>query len=98
MVYIQYLPILVIGRRIYPIKCNLNIERDEFRKKLLEKGIETGFHYSPNHLHALFKNLYPVQLPVTESLVNQLVSLPLHADLTYKDIKYVCDSIKHLLL
>lgn len=81
---------------IYPIKCSLAMGQNEFRKKLLDKGIETGLHYAPNHLHSIFRKMYLTELPVTESLVTQLVSLPLHVDLTQSDLEYVCSEIKYL--
>ena len=81
---------------IYPIKCSLNMGQNEFRKKLIDKGIETGLHYAPNHLHSIFRQRYQTKLPVTESIATQLVSLPLHVDLAQSHVEYVCDEIKYL--
>lgn len=82
---------------IYPVKISEHLDRETFRKKLLEMGVETGFHYLPNHLHSYFQKLYPTALPNTEQIACQLVSLPLHVDLNDDDLKYVCDCIREIL-
>ena len=66
--------------------------RSELRKYMLEKGIETGIHYKPNHLLSKYKTTYV--LPVAERLGGNIITLPCHNDLTQVDQDYVIESIK----
>ncbi|VVB88591.1 (5-formylfuran-3-yl)methyl phosphate transaminase [uncultured archaeon] len=65
--------------------------RDEIRNKLLEKGIQTGVHYQPNHVLSLYND--GNSLPVTEEIFPRLLSLPLHSDLKDSDIDYICEQL-----
>jgi len=68
-------------------------DRDSLRKKLLSLGIETGVHYYPNHKLSYYSSLN-YDLPVTESIYKNILTLPLHHDLSIDNLDYVC---KHLL-
>lgn len=68
--------------------------RDEVASKMQEMGVATGFHYYPNHLLSYFKTAY--SLPVAESLGQNLMTLPLHVDLTEDDVHYVIRCLKSL--
>ncbi|MDD2708821.1 MAG: DegT/DnrJ/EryC1/StrS family aminotransferase [Verrucomicrobiae bacterium] len=71
--------------------------RDELAKFLKEKGISTGMHYPvPNHKQPAMTSLYkdlPV-LPVTERLVDRILSLPIFPLLKEEEVDYVCQQIK----
>ena len=62
-----------------------------FRKKLLEKGIETGTHYKPIHQLSLYKK--SVKLPITEKIANEIVTIPIHPNLTGSQIDYIVKTI-----
>ena len=62
-------------------------DRKIFRKKLLEKGIETGTHYKPIHQMSLYKK--SVKLPLTEKIANEIVTIPIHPNLTGSQIDYI---------
>ncbi len=71
--------------------------RDELQAWLKEKGVGTGIHYPvPIHLQNSMKNWNGHQgsLPVTEMVVNQILSLPMYAELTDGSIEYVAEMIK----
>lgn len=74
---------------IFVIKC---IDRDGLREHLTNLGIETGIHYKPNHL--LSRYSVPYSLPMTEAIYSQLMSLPLHYDLTTEEQAYVINSVR----
>ncbi|NVK73382.1 MAG: DegT/DnrJ/EryC1/StrS family aminotransferase [Oceanospirillaceae bacterium] len=65
--------------------------RDDLREYLLSKNIEVGIHYKPNHLLSKFS--VGVDLPMTESIYNRLLTLPIHNDLTDEQQNYVIESI-----
>lgn len=66
--------------------------RDSVREQLESAGIATGIHYKPNHLLSLYGG-GRVSLPVTESLYEALLTLPLHPELTLADVDCVCDAL-----
>ena len=65
--------------------------RKYFRKKLLEKGIETGIHYKPIHQMSLYKK--SVKLPLTEKIAKEIVTIPIHPNLTGSQINYIVKTI-----
>lgn len=70
-----------------------NGRRDELMKYLKEQGIGTGVHYIPNHIQPLFAESR-VALPVTEAVFEQMLTIPLHCELTDDDVTKVISSIK----
>jgi len=65
--------------------------RKIFRKKLLEKGIETGTHYKPIHQMSLYKE--SVKLPLTEKIAKEIVTIPIHPNLTGSQIDYIVKTV-----
>lgn len=68
---------------IFPIRV-LHGRRDGLRRHLLANNIECGIHYYPNHLLTYF-GAQRGRLPVTERIYDELLTLPLHPDLTEED-------------
>ena len=54
--------------------------REALADHLKAQEIETGFHYQPNHRLTLFRTDYA--LPAADRLADELLTLPLHAELT----------------
>lgn len=75
---------------IFPIRV-LNNRRDAFRAALTEANIETGIHYKPNHLLSFYKC---GSLPIAEVLYAELLTLPLHAELTGREQARVIETLK----
>lgn len=73
----------------------LKERRDALRDSLLEKGIQTGIHYKPNHLLDFYSSTF--KLSKTEQYYSEILTLPLHPDLTRSDVNYICESIKSML-
>jgi len=65
--------------------------RDGLYDYLAEKGISAGLHYKPLYKYPFLKT--DEQFPVTEKVFKEIISLPMHVELTEKDVKYVCDAI-----
>jgi dTDP-4-amino-4,6-dideoxygalactose transaminase len=69
---------------------------DGFRDMLVDHlktlGIETGFHYQPNH--QLSKFAAKGQFPCANQLAEQLLTLPLHPDLTDAEQEDVIGALK----
>jgi dTDP-4-amino-4,6-dideoxygalactose transaminase len=71
--------------------------RDELQAWLKDKGIATGIHYPiPVHLQNSTRYLgyKPGDLPVTETAVKNILSLPMYAELTMDQIQAVAEAIR----
>jgi dTDP-4-amino-4,6-dideoxygalactose transaminase len=71
--------------------------RDELQVWLKDHGIGTGIHYPvPIHLQNAMSNLGGKKgdFPVTEKVVDQILSLPLYPELTDEAIQIVASSIR----
>jgi dTDP-4-amino-4,6-dideoxygalactose transaminase len=77
---------------IFPIRVKKSY-RHLLREFLLSRDIETGLHYYPNHKLTLFRTSTD-NCPNTESIADELITLPLHADLGETEVAQVVDSIR----
>jgi len=75
--------------------------RDQVKKRLADNGIETGIHYpKPIHLQAPYRQKYGYTegtFPVSESLSNEVLSLPIFPTLTEDEVVRVCEALKQSL-
>ena len=71
-------------------------KRDQIRAALAEAGIQTSMHYPAVHRFSIYKEFYS-ELPVTDYLVNNLITLPMYSKLTEEQVIYICNSLKGLL-
>ena len=78
---------------IYVVRIKDLKDRSNLQSYLLKKGIETGIHYQPNHLLSFFKPEKDQKLNITEKIYSEIISLPLHVDLTKEEIKYISDTL-----
>ena len=72
-------------------------ERDALREYLSTHGIGTGIHYPvPIHLQECYADMSDGKgsLPVTEQITQEILSLPMYAELTTEQIDWVIENIK----
>jgi len=84
---------------LYPLKLNLEklpFDRNEFIKKLYDKGIYTSVHFIPLYRMKYFADTYD-KYPESEWVFNRTVSLPIYPNMLHKEIAYVVESIIELL-
>ncbi len=67
--------------------------KNELIIHLKSRGIATGCHYTPLNTQPLFK-AYSSPCPVLEKEYTRMITLPLHADLTDKEVEFILDSIR----
>lgn len=76
--------------------------RERVKKRLFDDGIETGIHYPrPIHLQAPYRQKYGYSegaFPLSESLSNEVLSLPIYPTLTEGEVVRICDSLKKSLV
>lgn len=77
---------------IFPVRVT-GSRRDSLRQFLVDKGIECGIHYKPNHLLSYYGAKMGT-LPVTEKLYDELLTLPLHPGLADNQVDYVIDNVR----
>ena len=82
---------------IYVIRVPGLKNRKKLRDYLLENGIQTGIHYNLNHTLSFFKKFNQERLEQSEKIFNEILTLPLHTDITERDVKFVVNSIKEFL-
>jgi dTDP-4-amino-4,6-dideoxygalactose transaminase len=77
---------------IFPLRI-VNNKRDGLRQHLLDNNIECGIHYYPNHLLTYY-GARRGALPITEKVYKELLTLPLHPDLTEEDQNWVIKKVR----
>ena len=80
---------------IMPIRV-LGGKRNALMQHLASCDIQCGIHYKPNHLLTKYHQA-DIKLPVAEKLYDELLTLPLHVDLTGKEIDIICGHIANFL-
>jgi dTDP-4-amino-4,6-dideoxygalactose transaminase len=86
------------NRHVYHLYVIRGPKRDELQAYLKSQGIFTGIHYPvPVHLQPSMESLgyKPGDLPVSERVVTEILSLPMHAELTDEEINAVAGAIKN---
>ncbi len=85
------------GKHVYHLFVIGVPRRDELMKYLAQREIYTGIHYPiPCHLQKAYRSLRQHQgkLPVSEKRSKKILSLPMYAELTGREIQFVCEQIK----
>lgn len=78
---------------IYVVLIPGMMDRKSLQNNLLKSNIQTGIHYQPNHWLSLYHDPNAKPLPITELVFPQMLTLPLHSDLSETDIKTVVDAL-----
>jgi len=83
--------------QMYTIKVDDGKEkRDDLREYLNKKGIMAKVYFDPVHLTGFYRNTFGHKegdLPITEKISNQVLTLPMYPDLTKKEINTMVNEI-----
>ena len=71
-------------------------QRDKLASYLKGKGIETGIHY-PVPVHRQPCLMSDVHLPITEKYVDEILSLPMHPQLSDEQVDYVASEVRNFM-
>lgn len=85
------------ARSVYHLYVIRAKDRDGLRSYLHERGISTGIHYPvPIHLQEAYRHLdyQKGSFPITEECAEQVLSLPMYAELSPDSIAYVAETIR----
>jgi dTDP-4-amino-4,6-dideoxygalactose transaminase len=91
--------LLLDGSHVYHQFVVRTRNRDALRSALLDAGVQTGVHYPiPIHLQPAAQHLGYARgdLPHTERLVDEIVSLPMYPELSSSQLEYVAEQIQAL--
>jgi dTDP-4-amino-4,6-dideoxygalactose transaminase len=88
---------------LYPIRVRsgrLRIDRAGFIAELARRGIGSSVHFIPVHLHPFYRDTFGCRrgdLPVTERVYDEFVSLPLFPSLTDGEVARVVDAVSAIV-
>jgi perosamine synthetase len=68
-------------------------DRDGLIAHLAECAITAGVHYKPNHLYSVYEP-YRRELPVTDSVWQEMVTLPLYPNMTGSEFVQVVEAVR----
>lgn len=72
-------------------------KRDQARDKLHAVGIQTSVHYPAIHRFSIYRD-YKADLPQTDYVTDNEITLPMYASLKEGDIDFIVESLKRVLL
>jgi perosamine synthetase len=75
----------------YTMKCE---RRDDLSDYLADNGIATSVHFKPLSEMTYWKRAVKRPLPVTDSVWKELLTLPVHHGLTWKDTEFIISKVK----
>jgi dTDP-4-amino-4,6-dideoxygalactose transaminase len=88
---------------LYAICLNLDrlrIDRAEFINELRELNIGASVHFIPVHLHPFYRDRFGYKLsdlPRSEAIFDNVLSLPLYSGMCEKDVNEVIDAVHHIV-
>ena len=77
---------------------DFSLTRDELQQRLSQKGIGSAVYYPlPIHKQPLYQKLgYNDQLPISEKVAPQVLSLPVHPGLREEDLKTIVRALTNV--
>jgi len=84
------------ARHVYYMYVIRVKQRDNLASYLKERGIETGIHY-PVPVHRQPYLMADVHLPITEKYVDEVLSLPMHPQLSDEQVDYVASEVRNFV-
>lgn len=70
-------------------------KRNSIREKLADAGIQTSVHYPSVHRFSFYKNFH-TELPVTDYVSDNMITLPMYSKLTDNDVKFIVETLRSI--
>jgi dTDP-4-amino-4,6-dideoxygalactose transaminase len=78
---------------LYVIRCK---ERDRLQQYLISNGIQTLIHYPiPPHRQEAYTEMNKFNLPITEAIHKEVLSLPISPVLTDDEVKHITAALNN---
>ena len=77
----------------------MNTNRSSFFQILRKKGIGVNVHYIPVYLHPYYRehlNLKHGLCPIAEQVFEQIISLPIHPNMSDEGVEYIIENVINL--
>lgn len=88
--------------QMYTIKVNGGkMQRNNLMKHLNQQGIGAKVYFYPVHLTHFYKKKFGYkggELPITEKISNQVLTLPMYPHITEEEMDYIVEEIKNFFL
>lgn len=81
---------------IYTIRV-LDGRREALIEHLRANGIATGIHFMPAHSYTYYRVCRRGDMTVTERLSSQILTLPLHSEMTRGTVAFISDTIRDFM-
>lgn len=86
----------------YVAILSLEISRNEFKRRLREKGVKPSgeVYWPPLHMQPIYKRVFKVRegdFPVAEDVCRRMVCFPILSQMTMDEAKYVTENVKEVL-
>ncbi len=79
---------------IYYIRTADEAARSDLISHLADRGIASGIHFLGAHEFSFYRDCRKDELPVTEAVASQVVTLPLHSFMTDETVEQVVDGVR----
>ena len=87
------------AKHLFPIRIRKNsrIKRDWVLRELRKKGIGATVHYAPLHKMPLYENSKTNNLPFTDEVGAEILTLPISASIQRREAAWVCKKLAEVL-
>ncbi|MDX6205695.1 MAG: hypothetical protein QOF39_1752 [Frankiales bacterium] len=86
------------GYAVYHLAVARVPRREEVRRALLDRGVQTGIHYAqPCHVMAPYRRYGSPSLPVVEAASGEILSLPMFPHMSGSQVDQVCQALRDVL-
>lgn len=86
----------MVGSYVVHIFPFLTTNREKLQQYLKENGVQTMIHYPiPPHQQKCYQEWHRYNLPITEKIHREELSLPCNESMDSNDIEYIADLINH---
>ena len=80
------------AHHLFTIVLEEDVDRDDFRRRLAERGLQTSVHYPPVHRFSMHAGDHR-ELPLTEAYGDRTVTLPMFAHMTDGQQQLVIEAV-----
>lgn len=71
-------------------------KREQVRKRMADAGIQTSVHYPAVHRFKIY-NEFSTELPVTNYVTDNIITLPMYSGLTEENVRYIANALREAL-
>ncbi len=88
-----------VSNYIFPIilKDSTVEKREAVRDRLHQAGIQTSVHYPAAHRFSIYQQFHRGNLPHTEYVTDNEITLPMYARLTDEQVEYIANTLKEAI-